>query len=195
MTSFPDPDRDGGYKYRAVNELGQEVTFGIPPTFAAAQIKAADGLQVMDAGGNLLFAASPAGIYPPPATQKITSGTNISTTPSPSPNVFTFTHHPPFGPNYDSPIMVVGCQMDLNDLELYLPPWVNLMPFYFYLQFITTGPTNNELRIFPPVGGYTLNEGPGPSIVQGNGGETVLCVGNLYSGFNWQAFNLTTLKF
>lgn len=31
MTSFPDPDRDGGYRFRAVNQLGQTAEFGIDP--------------------------------------------------------------------------------------------------------------------------------------------------------------------
>lgn len=188
MTSFPDPDQDGGYQFRAVNERGQVASYGVPPSYAAAKIVADEGVQVFDKLGNLFFAAGPSGIYPPPSTQKITSGTTISTTAVPSPNTFAFVVNPT--PNFDAPIMTVGVQMDLNDLELTLPPWTGVMSFLFFLQFITTGPTNNELRIFPPFG-YTLNGGPGPVIVQGNGGECVMCVGNIYSGLAWQVFQMT----
>lgn len=32
MTSFPDPDRDGGYRFRAINDKGATALFGLDPS-------------------------------------------------------------------------------------------------------------------------------------------------------------------
>lgn len=78
MTSFPDPDRDGGYKFRATNQQGITGSFGITPGAAPIVFidlpQGAQGFQLIAPNGTPLLNIPSTGYVPPaPSVQTVTA--------------------------------------------------------------------------------------------------------------------------
>ncbi len=89
MTSFPDPDQDGSYFFRANNGRGKQAQFGIEsgPSPRALVKTAGNGFDVLDASGLPIFNVPESGFVPPPPGPQTVQTVNASTPLSPTNNL------------------------------------------------------------------------------------------------------------
>lgn len=196
MTSFPDPDRDGKYYYRAVNAQGHVVRVGIDADGNADII-----LPTVEGGGNFfavrrasdgvpVFTVNEQGEY----TDKNSAPVNYpaqSQPGLPSPTPIDLDYETLFNLPKVSTTTVV-CNMDLNGIEITLPRQGGVRPLFIYV--IRREANANPLTVVPNLnfGPETINGGPSLSIVGAQTSVLFIGVTQFFVGAtqNWLAFNL-----
>lgn len=143
MTSFPDPDRNGGYIFRAVNSNGKIVEFGVSPGGSPVGFvrlpPGSTGFVVFNNQGTPILTVPPSGFTPPPPAP-------------PTPQIATVS-----GLITSAVVNVVP--PDANDIALTLPPASQTPGLSIIVGYRDNG-TGAFCEVFPNGADLIVNNSP-----------------------------------